>query len=395
MVGDDGRDGHHLVIRRAPAAWGFEAVWRDHGEALLRLARTRLGGSARADAACFAVLVRAGRWVEITARPIPTERVWPWLRRLCVEVCDEIARHGVDPARVTRGPLPDSLPRPLHERLRLLASRQDLDFHEDAVAVPGPIARARRRDRARWRAAFQRRLHELPVVVAVPRLARRAWEGVDRAGRGTWRRAEAAASTAVPSGQRAAGLFTAGPGLPEAAAIITAVVAVGMVGPSDGPTGRDVEPPPASRSHAPLVAGTSLDRLDRLALPEPEPSPPVEPPPTLEAPPERPDPPAPQPAPEVSKPEIAPTATVTADPEETVNEPITQQRAEGQDGTWYYVSPGIDASADADGDGEDDVFFSSPQTGWSCAPPGEQGTTGGVVCPALEESGLPSKPRKG
>lgn len=405
----------------------LEALWEREGGTLRRLVHRYLdddglGDDERTvDAACYAVMLRAGRYLDEARVPALTAQTSWWLRRTCVEVCRDIRRHGVDPAWLDRGPLPRSLPTRLRQAVRFRALSQALRLVEAARSEEGPITRARRHDRARWRAAFERHLRGLPALVLLPRLARSLTEAATRLLRDAYRRGEQAMVAGSSSAQRVTTLLGGGGAWPDAAALVTAVVAVGVV-PATAPPPTSPEPPVvvAAPVSTPIVA---IDRARAVPAPEPEPAPP--PPVPEPAPPPEPEPedevttptepalqpeptddqaeprtrdvekpPKPDPAPELPE-EPSPDARVEADPGETSEEPVKDKDWENESGTIYYVTPGVDASADVDEDGEDDVTVTSSETGWSCAPPGEHGVTGSAVCPVLEESGMPSQPSKG
>lgn len=369
----------------------LEMLWEDHGHRLRQVALGLLDGDEEAaDAACFAVMVRVGEWLELRRSPVAFGQEWRWLRRLCVGVCDEIAAEGVDPSWVVEGRLPESLPRRLRESVRFRAARYALERAEEDAAASGPIARARRRDRRRWREQRDRFLG-FPVVVLLPRVLRRVWESAERAGRSAWRRVEGVGATALPSGQRAAGLLSVGSGVPEAAAALGAALAMGIAAPT--PPGEPAEPverpervavvseTPRSaeaRSEAGPVGGVE----GRVAPPPADPTPPV-----TEPEPEEPEGGDSGSSSELAVPESPVEARAEADPEDTASGPV--QDTPNNHGTNYYVDAGVNASADADGDGEDDATVQSPRTGWGCGPPEERPPASAVLCPALEESDLP------
>ncbi len=358
-----------------------EALWHEHGARLVRLARRLLDDRGSADAASHAVLVRAAAWLDLTARPVPESAAWWWLERLCHDVSREIGDHGVDPAWVTGEPLPRSVPERLRARLRSWA----LETTSRASESAGPISQARHRDRARWRELFDRKLRDLPVVVLLPGLVRRAAAGTGRAARAAWRRSEAL-SPASMSTQRVVGMFAAGPGVLEAAAAFTVALAVGS-GLSGSVTPPAPPPVPLAQRVEVAMAQSEL---------EPPPDEPVEvevaPPPVAPEPAPEPDAttePAPDPEPEPEADPLPVAATVSADPVKNVEEPVQEDDWEGGK---RYRTPSERVSVDADGDGEEDAFATTPTAGWNCPNDPDKRRPGSeYVCPVLEESGIPTE----
>lgn len=383
MSGPNRRD-EHTTSGDGGRAATLEELWERHGRELERLADRVLGDPGAVDAACYAVMLEAGAWLATSRRSVPHEDARWWLRKACAAACARILDEGVPPEWVTDRPLLEALPGPVRSRLWFRAARRRIEQLEASAETLGPIGRAKQRDRTRWRGALEDRLRGLAVLLPLPQLAqltRRAWEGAERAGRDAWRRVEVAAS-AMP-GQRVAGLLGAGPGLPEAAAVVTAFVAVGVAAPDP--------PPPPTPIDAREVASTLVERRDERS-PDPDgaastsltwpdddelaassPSPHDD-----EGSASEPDPGLP-----------APGAEVGADPKNATGEPVQEKpRTDEQSGTWYYVSPGVNASADVDEDGEEDAVIRSPQTGVACAPPSEREAVGRSVCTALDDSNL-------
>lgn len=266
---------------------------------------------------------------------------------------------------------------------------------EIAMGLEGPVARAQARDRRRWRDAFDR---GVVAVASVPRLASHAFHASTRATRNTWRRVETASATTMPA-QRAAGFLTFGSGLPEAAAAAATAIALG-IGTGGAPPSEpvpvaalsdhvvvatapdpslptEVSDPPVELEPVRPVLGA--DRRESPKATEPSPRPAIEGEPSI----------GPGPAPTAPVPVSPPTARLDGDPADLAEGPI--RATPDQHGETYYVTPGVEASADTNDDGQNDVGIQSPSAGWGCAPPGERGTSGGVVCPMLEQSGLPSK----
>lgn len=359
------------------AIFTVEDLWRFHGRRLARLVDRLLESPDDASAACYATLLRAAEHIDLTGASVSSTRAWWWLEHLGRDVCAEIRDRGVAPAWDT-GALPQAIP----ERLRL---RGWLLRHE-AAAPPsdGPVARARRRDRTRWRMVFERKLRDLPVVVALPDVARRAAAAAGRAARGAWRRTETAVPAGMPT-QRVAGMLAASPGVLEAAAAVTVALAMGAGAAQPAP-----HPTPVA-----VVERADLVSLPRLPEPEPEPvevetaAPAPEPsasPPRAAVEPDPEPPPAAEPAPDPGPVRV----TVSADPTGPVGEPVKE---ESIDGGRRYHTPSERVDVDVDDDGEEEAFVTTPPVGWHCPnDPDERGPASVYVCPVMEDSDMQYHP---
>lgn len=385
------------------AAPTIDELWDAHGERLRRLAsRVVRGDSRAAEIACDIVMLRASVWLELKGRPLPAQAGWWWLRRLLAEAYVEIEEQ-VEELLGREGNSPDAAGRRALEGAGKAqwtrAAGEVLDRTEHvarANGVLGPIAQARRRDRQRWREVLARRLRDAPVLALLLHAARRTVDALDHVGRDAWRRVETAVSASAPSGQRAAGLLGAGPGISETAATVTAVLALGvtatLVEPST-PADRHVAiPERIHRVEERLLAAGSAEEGDAverghgvtpLAASEDGAEEPVQP-----------SPEAPQgdPTPELPEPG-GPDADVEGDPTAAAKDPVQDTPRDDKEGTTYWINPSVRVNVDADGDGADEATVPTPYLLWSCSPPGEQGVAGSRVCPLLDRSGV-SKERQ-
>ncbi len=388
----EGDSSHEHGAAGAAGAVGARAVtveelWRRHGRELERLASRVLDDTRAVDAACYGVMLRAGEWLETSRRAVPRETARWWLRDLCADVCGEILADGVPSAWLTDDPLPEALPTRVRSALGFQAARRRLDRVEAMAPTEGPVARARQRQRARWREALEEQLRGLRTLVPLAllaQLARKAWDGAERAGRDVWRRVEVAASTAMPPGQRVAGLLSAGPGFPEAAAVVTAFVAVGVAAPEPPPRatpidGREVASTLVERREERTAASdaASSEALthpdgDELAASTPSPRPEAD----GDA--------SPEPDPGPGLPTPGPDAEVDADPGGAADEPVEKKHR--SHGTKYQIASHR-AGVDVDGDGEDEVWVKGSVFNFHCrADPSRRGPVSSQVCPVLADS---------
>lgn len=360
------------------AIFTVEELWCAHGSRLTRLVDRLLDSAGDSSAACYATLLRAASHFDLTGRSVSSTRAWWWLEFLGRDVCAQIRDNGVDPAWRTGAPLPQAIP----ERLRL---RGWLLRHEAAAPLSdGPVARARRRDRTRWRAVFERTLRDLPVVVALPGAFRRVAAATGRAARGAWRRTETATPVGMPT-QRVAGMLAASPGVLEAAAAVTVALTVGA----------GAAPPAPPPTPVAVVERADLVSLPRIPEPEPEPvavaSAAPDPEPSA-SPPRSAVEPAPESSPAAeAEPDPGPVSvTVSADPTDPVGEPVEE---ESIDGGRRYHTPSERVDVDVDDDGEEEAFVTTPPVSWHCPnDPDERGPASVYVCPVMEDSDMQSYP---